>query len=159
MHHSFENPLNFSISSPFPCEGSPVACWVFVLRLRRPPRPRMGKIDLVHSGGSTSSCPTWSLVELQGKLNLQGDDARLQSLGFTVGTYTTTSPLAPHPEVVLEVGNHTLHGRPTSLRKPLVVLERVTNSDGLTQLQVRGVIRDKVVFASKPRAIIHPPNN
>ena len=75
--------------------------------------------------------------------------APLPRQGFTVGTYESSDK-----QISLEIGNHTLQGKLQALPKPQLILERTTAPDGATHLTVRGVLRHKAVFSSKPRAII-----
>ncbi|CAD6225433.1 unnamed protein product [Miscanthus lutarioriparius] len=86
----------------------------------------------VQCGCGESSCPEWAVVELQG-----------------VAGYTFT------------VGYHELAGTKVTLKKPLLVLrKKKTNADcgehepPEVELEVIGIIRHKILFKDRPKALI-----
>jgi len=56
------------------------------------------------------------------------------------------------------VGYHELAGSKVPLKKPMVVLKKVKHPDGESgckvELQVVGVIRHKILFKNRPKALI-----
>ncbi|KAL5206796.1 hypothetical protein ABZP36_035005 [Zizania latifolia] len=81
------------------------------------------------------SCPEWAVVEVQG-----------------VAAYTFT------------VGYHELAGTKVTLKKPLLVLRKkkveLANSSAAAaaaELEVVGVIRHKILFKDRPKALISKP--
>lgn len=58
----------------------------------------------------------------------------------------------------LTIGYHELAGSKVPLKKPLVVLKKVKHpegeSGGHVELQVVGIIRHRILFKTRPKAII-----
>ncbi|XP_058774203.1 uncharacterized protein LOC131648467 [Vicia villosa] len=61
----------------------------------------------------------------------------------------------------LTIGYHELTGSKISLKKPLLVLKKVKHMDGENcsdvELQVVGIIRHKILFKTRPKALISKP--
>jgi len=92
----------------------------------------------------------WLLFELQGTLELDGDVA-----SKLLGHYAWRND----GHVSLIIGHQLLDGKLVDMERPLIVVE--TNRDSLAQpsksatsLVVKGVIRRKVVFKSRPKPIV-----
>lgn len=103
------------------------------------------------------NCPEWAIVELQGVVELQPSvHSRLQSLQIGIlcrpssqETYTFT------------VGYHELTGTKVSLKKPLLVLKKIKHDNGREEVEsdgievdVIGIIRHKILFKTRPKALI-----
>ncbi|XP_051138271.1 uncharacterized protein LOC127256341 [Andrographis paniculata] len=106
------------------------------------------------------NCAEWAIVELQGMVEAQPSvQNRLQNLQIGVlcrpssqETYTFT------------VGYHELSGTKVNLKKPLLVLKKIklqnverveddANPAGV-ELDVVGIIRHKILFKTRPKALI-----
>ncbi|XP_021892252.1 chromosome transmission fidelity protein 8 homolog isoform X2 [Carica papaya] len=104
-------------------------------------------------------CPEWAIVELQGEVEIQSSfQTCLKNLHIGVlcrpssqETYTFT------------IGYHELTGSKVKMKKPVLVLKKIKrmdvegtgdgNSSGV-ELEVVGVIRHKILFKSRPKALI-----
>lgn len=118
----------------------------------------------------------FSILELQGELHTDAASEAAGSSGdLRVGT------LSAHPTnadvLFLQIGYHRLEGRRVALKKPLAVLRRAAErqvapaaADGATDdgggavpaapagYRVQGVVRSKVLFDKRPKALITNPN-
>ncbi len=57
--------------------------------------------------------------------------------------------------VLLTIGYHQLEGRRQALKKPVAVLSKVAgNGGGGASYEVLGVVRERYLFKSRPRALI-----
>jgi chromosome transmission fidelity protein 8 len=54
----------------------------------------------------------------------------------------------------LTIGYHELQGSKVSLKKPLVVLKKIKLNCGKVELHVVGIVRHKILFKTRPKAII-----
>ncbi|CAI9092192.1 OLC1v1027377C1 [Oldenlandia corymbosa var. corymbosa] len=112
-------------------------------------------------------CPEWAVVELQGVVETQpAFQNRLHNLQIGVlcrpssqETYTFT------------VGYHELTGTKVPLKKPMLVLKKIKpasyegdNGDGENgsgsagvEMEVIGIIRHKILFKTRPKALISGP--
>ncbi|XP_058727323.1 uncharacterized protein LOC131598778 [Vicia villosa] len=103
------------------------------------------------------NCAEWGVVELQGVVEpqpgFQGSLANLQ-----IGTLCRPSSQEVY---TLTIGYHELTGSKISLKKPLLVLKKVKHMDGENcsdvELQVVGIIRHKILFKTRPKALISKP--
>ncbi|KAF2315662.1 hypothetical protein GH714_040184 [Hevea brasiliensis] len=108
------------------------------------------------------SCPEWAIVELQGVVEVQPSfQDRLQNL--VIGELCRPSL---QENYTFTVGYHELTGSKVTLKKPLLVLKKVKymdvdqgsdNSSAEVELDVIGVIRHKILFKTRPRALISKP--
>lgn len=57
----------------------------------------------------------------------------------------------------LTIGYHQLSGKLVQLKKPLVMLEKQSNCDGQVQYGAVGVVRSKILFKTRPTALISKP--
>nr|CAB3478986.1 unnamed protein product [Digitaria exilis] len=98
----------------------------------------------VRCGCGESSCPEWAVVELQGVVQPQASFA-----GYT-----------------FTVGYHELAGTKVTLKKPLLVLRKKKVGGGgvgdqeppaEVELEVIGIIRHKILFKDRPKALISKP--
>ncbi|KMZ67145.1 hypothetical protein ZOSMA_277G00060 [Zostera marina] len=100
-------------------------------------------------------CSEWAIIELQGLVESQtsiGDEIRNLEIGRLChsscleGSYTFT------------VGYHELTGTKMILKKPLLVLQKsktvVNGGDKRGELQIVGIIRQKILFKTRPKALI-----
>ena len=78
------------------------------------------------------------LIEIQGKLELLGNDLRIGELGF----------LDQVP--ILTVGNHIIQGQRIKLKNPFLVMEKHKKQS----LHCSTVIREKLIFSSRPEHVI-----
>ncbi|CAN6217239.1 unnamed protein product [Urochloa humidicola] len=126
----------------------------------------------VRCGCGESSCPEWAVVELQGVVQPQASFA-----GDIRGLHIGRLCSAPSPSsssskggYTFTVGYHELAGTKVVLKKPLLVLrkKKVSNGGGAAdqespaaeveqELEVIGVIRHKILFKDRPKALISKP--
>lgn len=109
------------------------------------------------------NCPEWAIVELQGVVEakpsfrdcLQNLEIGRLCHSSSEGKYTFT------------IGYHQLSGSKMPLKKPLLVLKKnkksmdeddrdSSNSSG-TELEVIGIIRHRILFKTRPVALISRP--
>jgi hypothetical protein len=90
--------------------------------------------------------PEWLLLELQGKLGLPG--------GEDFSGRLLCHLRQEGKGLVLRVGNHTVVGSLKDLPKPLHVMQRQDSQDGSVRLQVRCIVRRKLVFTERPQPVI-----
>ncbi|KAL8139596.1 hypothetical protein V2J09_005617 [Rumex salicifolius] len=105
------------------------------------------------------SCPEWAIVELQGVVEVQPDFLnRIENL--EIGQLCRTSSQEVY---TFTVGYHELTGTKVTLKKPLLVLRKVKRSLGdkstgtepvQVELDVVGIIRHKILFKTRPKALI-----
>eukprot|EP00877_Chromochloris_zofingiensis_P000855 jgi/Chrzof1/10770/Cz05g11170.t1 len=96
----------------------------------------------------------WGLVELQGKIEILQES--LAEANFPVGTLQLSS--SNKDVVQLTIGYHQLEGKRVPLKKPIAILEKDNNdSSGNTKYNVVGVVRQKYLFKTRPRALISKP--
>ncbi|KAG7673451.1 hypothetical protein Ndes2526B_g03100 [Nannochloris sp. 'desiccata'] len=103
-----------------------------------------------------ASPAVWAMIELQGKLERNGENK--DTVGFDVGTLTTSSTGTLH----LTIGYHQCEGKIQTLKKPLAVLSKTDGADPATgeptqEYKVVGVVREKYLFKARPRALISKP--
>ncbi|XP_010918510.2 uncharacterized protein [Elaeis guineensis] len=107
------------------------------------------------------ACAEWAIVELQGVVEPQpsiGD----QIQGLEIGRLCcTSSSSSSQGSYTFTVGYHELTGSRVSLKKPLLVLKKmkaaVDGDERGTELEVIGIIRHKILFKSRPKALISRP--
>ncbi|KAM0896472.1 hypothetical protein ACQ4PT_023174 [Festuca glaucescens] len=114
----------------------------------------------VRCGCGEAACPEWAVVEVQGVLQPQPCfSGRIQGLhiGRLCSTSSTPSSKGAY---TFTVGYHELAGTRVTLKKPLLVLRKKKN-DGQArpaapqvELEVIGVIRHKILFKDRPKALI-----
>ncbi|RAL41288.1 hypothetical protein DM860_010082 [Cuscuta australis] len=106
--------------------------------------------------GCAESCPEWAIVELQGVIEAQPAFAnRLQDLQIGVLCRPSAQEI-----YTFTVGYHELTGNKVPLKKPMLILKKRKldedtdiNTPGV-ELDVIGIIRQKVLFKTRPRALI-----
>ncbi|CAN6204108.1 unnamed protein product [Urochloa humidicola] len=125
----------------------------------------------VRCGCGEASCPEWAVVELQGVVQPQASFA-----GDIRGLHIGRLCSAPSPSsssckggYTFTVGYHELAGTKVTLKKPLLVLRKKKVIDGAAaaaaapaaeveqELEVIGVIRHKILFKDRPKALISKP--
>ncbi|KAL6592441.1 hypothetical protein ACP70R_049494 [Stipagrostis hirtigluma subsp. patula] len=120
----------------------------------------------VQCGCGEAACPEWAVVELQGVVQPQASLA-----GTTRGLHIGRLCSAPSPSssskagFTFTVGYHELAGTKVALKKPLLVLrKKKPEQSGCEQeraaeveLEVIGVIRHKILFKDRPKALISKP--
>ncbi|XP_062199416.1 uncharacterized protein LOC133901895 [Phragmites australis] len=119
----------------------------------------------VRCGCGESSCPEWAVVELQGVVQPQpsfSGDIR----GLHIGRLCSSPSGSTNSKAgyTFTVGYHELAGTKVTLKKPLLVLRKKKVSSGGDQeppvaaaeleLEVIGVIRHKILFKDRPKALI-----
>jgi chromosome transmission fidelity protein 8 len=118
----------------------------------------------VRCGCGKSSCPEWAVVELQGVVQPQASFAG-DIRGLHIGRLCSApSPSSKAPGCTFTVGYHELAGTKVTLKKPLLVLRKKKASGGDreppttaavdVELEVIGVIRHKILFKDRPKALI-----
>ncbi|XP_024156225.1 chromosome transmission fidelity protein 8 homolog [Rosa chinensis] len=101
------------------------------------------------------NCPEWAMVELQGMVEVQPQfKDRLQNLKIGL----LCRPSSPET-YTFTVGYHELTGTKLPLKKPLLVLNKVEDageegSSGRVELEVIGIIRHRILFKTRPKALI-----
>ena len=126
----------------------------------------------VRCGCGEAACPEWAVVEVQGVLQPQPCfSGRIQ--GLHIGRLCSTSS-APTSKggYTFTVGYHELAGSKVTLKKPLLVLRKKKNDKGNpgelgqggqaaaaaeVELEVIGIIRHKILFKDRPKALISKP--
>ncbi|OMO86043.1 Chromosome transmission fidelity protein 8 [Corchorus capsularis] len=117
------------------------------------------KIQVKCSCGA-DNCPEWAIIELQGVVEAQPSfQDSLQNL--TIGELCRPSSQEIY---TLTVGYHELTGSKVALKKPLLVLKKIkymdvdqgddATSSSKVELDVVGVIRHKILFKTRPKALI-----
>ncbi|XP_012474580.1 uncharacterized protein LOC105791178 isoform X2 [Gossypium raimondii] len=101
-------------------------------------------------------CPEWAIIELQGVVEVQPSfQHSLQNL--QIGLLCRPSS---QENYTFTVGYHELTGSKVALKKPMVVLKKIkymdvaTSSSSCVELDVVGVIRHKILFKTRPTALI-----
>ncbi|EFN54833.1 hypothetical protein CHLNCDRAFT_134854 [Chlorella variabilis] len=107
---------------------------------------------LIPISSDEGSSRSWALIEMQGEVERK-DGGTLEE-AFDVGTLSVSSSGA----VMLTIGYHQLEGKRMELKKPFAVLDRVADAEGhSTEYKVIGVVREKILFKARPRALITKP--
>ncbi|VAI17275.1 unnamed protein product [Triticum turgidum subsp. durum] len=109
----------------------------------------------VRCGCGEAACPEWAVVEVQGVLQPQPCfSGRIQ--GLHIGRLCSTSS-APSSKggYTFTVGYHELAGSKVTLKKPLLVLRKKKTAE--VELEVIGIIRHKILFKDRPKALISKP--
>ncbi|XP_061346940.1 uncharacterized protein LOC133292538 [Gastrolobium bilobum] len=100
------------------------------------------------------TCKEWGIVELQGVVEPQpGFEVSLSNI--QIGTLCRPSSQEVY---TFTVGYHELTGSKVPLKKPMVVLKKIKQPDGEVELQVVGIIRHRILFKNRPKAIISKPH-
>ncbi|KAK6275567.1 PREDICTED: putative uncharacterized protein DDB_G0287975 isoform X1 [Theobroma cacao] len=109
------------------------------------------------------NCPEWAIIELQGVVEVQPSfQDSLQNL--TIGQLCRPSSQESY---TFTVGYHELTGSKVALKKPMLVLKKIKCMDGdqsdeatssRVELDVVGVIRHKILFKNRPKALISGGN-
>ncbi|XP_015077695.1 putative uncharacterized protein DDB_G0287975 isoform X1 [Solanum pennellii] len=104
-------------------------------------------------------CPEWAILELQGVVEVQPSfKDRLQNL--QIGTLCRPTS---QENYTFTVGYHELTGTKMPLKKPMLVLKKIKLSteeekgdinSTKVELDVIGVIRQRILFKTRPKALI-----
>ncbi|CAN0888667.1 Putative uncharacterized protein DDB_G0287975 [Linum grandiflorum] len=98
----------------------------------------------------SDNCPEWAIVELQGIVEVQPSfQDKIQSL--EIGRLCRPSS---DDKYTLTIGYHELSGTKVALKKPLAVMKKLKPIDDKVELDVVGVIRHKIQFKTRPKALI-----
>ncbi|KNA23908.1 hypothetical protein SOVF_019520 [Spinacia oleracea] len=118
----------------------------------------MGPIQIKCSCGE-KNCQEWAVIELQGVIEAQPEFQNcLQNL--EIGQLCRPSSQETY---TFTVAYHELTGTKVKLKKPLLVLKKVKHSDesvnssessATVELDVIGIIRQKILFKTRPKALI-----
>ncbi|CAM0950926.1 unnamed protein product [Alopecurus aequalis] len=108
-----------------------------------------------------AACPEWAVVEVQGVLQPQACfSGRIQGLHIGRLCSTSSSP-SSKGAYTFTVGYHELAGTRVTLKKPLLVMRKKKNDgqagQAAVELEVIGVIRQKILFKDRPKALISKP--
>ncbi|XP_068640921.1 uncharacterized protein [Aristolochia californica] len=104
-------------------------------------------------------CPEWAIVELQGVVEAQasvGDQLQNLEIG-------RLCRISSEENYTFTVGYHELSGTKVPLKKPMLVLKKskVSDSDSpnssRAELEVIGIIRHRILFKTRPKALISMP--
>ncbi|CAI9771903.1 unnamed protein product [Fraxinus pennsylvanica] len=108
-------------------------------------------------------CPEWAILELQGTVEAQPSfQNSLQNL--QIGILCRQS----QENYTFSVGYHELTGTKVKLKKPMLVLKKIKlqNEEEMgerdvnslrVELDVIGIIRHKILFKTRPKALISKP--
>ncbi|CAM6089274.1 unnamed protein product [Calypogeia fissa] len=114
-------------------------------------------------------CPEeWAMIELQGSIDIQQSALHQKLETLTIGS------LCMHPgnKFIFNVGYHELEGSKVTLKKPLVIMKKkkvaenemevdLSESYGQgssdVEMEVVGIIRHKLLFKNRPKALISRP--
>ncbi|RWW87972.1 hypothetical protein BHE74_00003172 [Ensete ventricosum] len=113
-------------------------------------------------------CPEWAIVELQGVVESQLATSD-QINGLEIGHLCcpSLSSSSSQPSYTFTVGYHELSGTKVQLKKPLLVLKKKAavdaagpefSSSSAVELEVIGIIRQKILFKTRPKALISRKN-
>ncbi|XP_044467993.1 chromosome transmission fidelity protein 8 homolog isoform X2 [Mangifera indica] len=99
------------------------------------------------------SCPDWAIIEVQGVVEVQPSfQDRLRNL--EIGQLCRPSS---QENYAFTIGYHELTGSKVALKKPILVLKIVQSSDNQSpeaDLKVVGIIRHRILFKTRPKALI-----
>ncbi|KAK4784147.1 hypothetical protein SAY86_018515 [Trapa natans] len=109
------------------------------------------------------SCPEWAIIELQGVVEVQ-PDFQEQLKNLKIGQICRSS----EDTYTFTIGYHELTGSKVPMKKPLLVLKKIkkniednadTNPSNpfKMELEVIGIIRHKILFKTRPKALITRP--
>ncbi|KAK9292291.1 hypothetical protein L1049_020255 [Liquidambar formosana] len=108
------------------------------------------------------NCPEWAIVELQGMVEAQPSfKGQLQNL--EIGQLCRPSA---QENYTFTVGYHELTGSKVPLKKPLLVLKKMSHMEAdqssdlkssRVELEVIGIIRHRILFKTRPKALISRP--
>ncbi|XP_022764892.1 methyl-CpG-binding domain-containing protein 13-like isoform X2 [Durio zibethinus] len=109
------------------------------------------------------NCPEWAIIELQGVVEVQPSfQDSLQNL--RIGQLCRPSS---QENYTFTVGYHELTGSKVALKKPMLVLKKIkcmgtdqsdeATSSSRVELDVVGIIRHKILFKNRPKALISGP--
>ncbi|KAL2629457.1 hypothetical protein R1flu_014143 [Riccia fluitans] len=120
---------------------------------------------------SCENCREWAIIELQGTIEIQQSELLEKLRNLEIGTLCKR----PAGKFALTVGYHELEGTQVTLKKPMLVFkserqglpdaERTevgtigtdTQGEYKVELQVIGIIRQKLLFKNRPKALISKP--
>ncbi|KAH7277521.1 hypothetical protein KP509_39G055300 [Ceratopteris richardii] len=117
-----------------------------------------------------SECREWALLELQGVLEIQPSAQHLPLNAFSIGSLCRSQ----QEKYYFTIGYHELEGKKVSLKKPMLVLQKVLREDPIdvesspvvlstqyptqvqktSELKAIGIIRHKILFKTRPKALI-----
>ncbi|KAL4574829.1 hypothetical protein LXL04_021668 [Taraxacum kok-saghyz] len=116
-----------------------------------------------------ANCPEWAIIEVQGVVEVQ--PAFQEHLrGLQIGVLCRPSS---QENYTFTVGYHELSGSKIPMKKPLLVLKKkIIKSDMETdqnddddlnssqvELEVIGIIRQRILFKTRPKALISKPQS
>ncbi|KAL2920632.1 Chromosome transmission fidelity protein 8-like protein [Bienertia sinuspersici] len=121
----------------------------------------MGPIQVKCSCGE-DNCKEWAIIELQGVVEPQSQQPHLNLQNLRIGLLCRPSSQETY---TLTIGYHELTGSKVTLKKPLLVLKKLKHYDedestssklspSKVELDVIGIIRQKILFKTRPRALI-----
>ncbi|KAM6555909.1 hypothetical protein CsatB_002928 [Cannabis sativa] len=98
-------------------------------------------------------CEEWAIVEIQGHVEVQ-PHFQLPIHNLPIGQLCRPSSQEVY---TFTVGYHELTGTKVALKKPLLVLKKVKQSSDNVALEVIGLIRHRILFKTRPKALISKP--
>ncbi|XP_011048658.1 PREDICTED: chromosome transmission fidelity protein 8 homolog [Populus euphratica] len=116
------------------------------------------------------NCREWVVVELQGTVELNPSFFQTHLQNLQIGQLCRLSS-SSQESYTFTVGYHELTGSKVTLKKPLLVLKKVKRFMDVDQsddnkgdlpsskveLDVIGIIRHKILFKTRPKALISKP--
>ncbi|XP_032520873.1 chromosome transmission fidelity protein 8 homolog [Danaus plexippus] len=101
----------------------------------------------IKSENETGGISEWAIVELQGLVQVEGDDRGGPAVVGDLHYFKRNR----HPVLVL--GHHVLTGKEVKLEQPMAVMEKTVDG-GQTSYRVKAIVRKKLLFKSRPKPII-----
>ena len=93
----------------------------------------------------------WTLIELQGAIEPRNSTQSLD--GVDIGSLVREEDGVPK----LVMGRTQLEGEVVKLKKPLAIMSLVKPGNGSTEYHAAGVVRQKLVFKTRPVPVVSKP--
>eukprot|EP00963_Diacronema_lutheri_P002807 scaffold216_cov375-Pavlova_lutheri.AAC.11 len=107
---------------------------------------------IVRLGCPCGCCPEWTILELQGHVEMSSEAQVETQLALGRMCVSQTEG-----KLSLFIGVHQLEGIKEKLNKPFVIIEPRLSSDGNKQYEVVAVIRERLIFDAWPKPLVERP--
>lgn len=110
----------------------------------------------------------WQIIELQGNITSRPEKNKpLDSVVLGQLSTKTSSGKSQTEKCELLIGRQKCEGKTIPLKKPLVVLEKITSNNNIehkesnmtVSYRVVGIVREKLLFANRPIPLSPPEKN